>query len=255
MDSACWKGLISYLVDSGYPRLYLHAIDLRPANGSNIEAAESQIAPKIEEFLARINTFIRRKYPEMAPKEKVDFISHSMGGLSSRWYAAKIRPDRVRIWISLAGANHGSNTACSRSDPGAQDLCPAYAKSEGESLVQYVLNGAPRTPDIDETPYGIGLDSRGVDSVPSGRNRRILYVTLRTRDDEWIDPDDSVILDGAGGVEINIPKDIAAEVASPGNMLVKYELGHDEMLEDRDTHRLVEILLETPTTLEVFGPN
>jgi hypothetical protein len=63
----------------------------------------------------------------------------------------------VRIWLSLGGANHGSNVLCGWSEPGAQDLCPAYAKNPKESFVQYLLNGEPYLGDIDETPMASGL--------------------------------------------------------------------------------------------------
>ena len=70
----------------------------------------------------------------------------------------------MRNWISLGGASH-ANVLCKFSGQGADDCCPAYAKTRKESLIQYVLNGAPNEADVDETAYGIGKDSPGVNSI------------------------------------------------------------------------------------------
>ena len=132
---------------------------------------------------------------------------------------------------------------CAWSDPGAQDLCPAYAKNPKDSLIQYSLNGEPHVGDIDETPYGLGKDSPGVDSIPRDDTRSILYVSIRTSPDKWIKPEDSPILDGAGGVTIRIPKNIRAKETNPGNILMTNGVGHDAMLSDGDTIKLVKIML------------
>ena len=43
---------------------------------------------------------------------KVDIISHSMGGLSSRYYTRNLGGDlKVDEWVSLGGPNHGTETA------------------------------------------------------------------------------------------------------------------------------------------------
>ena len=42
----------------------------------------------------------------------VDIISHSMGGLSSRYYLRNLGGQSfVDAWVSLAGPNHGTDTA------------------------------------------------------------------------------------------------------------------------------------------------
>jgi pimeloyl-ACP methyl ester carboxylesterase len=243
MKAESWKPLMSYLMKSGYPRTYLKAIQLRPNNGSNIEAAEQQIAPAIEELLSKTNAFLEEHAPDIPLKTKVDVISHSMGALSARWYAARVRPERVRIWISLGGAHHGTDVLCGWKGFGARDLCPAYAGSRKESAIQYALNGAPYVPDVDETPYGRGKDSPGVDTIPHDDARSILYTSIRTSPDKWIKPEHSAILDGADGIDIPMPKGIQAAETTPGNILMKNGVGHDEMLKDADTMRLVGAVL------------
>ncbi len=239
MTPGSFDAMIARLEKSGYPRLYLRAVRLQPNTGANIEAAQDQILPAIENYLSEINAFLERKRPDLAPKTRVDLVSHSMGGLSSRWYAAKLRPDRVRVWLSLAGANHGSDALCPYSDPGARDLCPAYAKHEKESYIQYRLNGKPHVPDVDETPFGVGADSRGVPSVPPDASRRILYVTVRTTPDSWLVPEDTAVVDGAGMQGLQLPAGVRARETSPGNYLMTSGVGHDAMLADAETLELV----------------
>lgn len=244
MGPNCWDRIIQYLKQSGYPSLYLRAIQLRPNNGPNIPAAEKQIAPAVDDFLKEVNSFLKKEFPQIAPKSKIDSISHSMGALSARWYTAKINPGRVRVWLSLAGANHGSNVACAFSDPGSADACPAFAESKEKSLIQYELNRTPHKADVDETPYGIGQDAPGVHTIAPDKISRMLYVTLWTSPDPFIKPEESATLDGAGGVKILIPANIHARETTPGNILMTNGVGHDEMLQDGDVFRLVKIILD-----------
>jgi pimeloyl-ACP methyl ester carboxylesterase len=246
--SSSWNMLIKYLQKFGYPARFLRAIQLTPTDGPNIDAAEKQIAPAIEKFLAEINIFLISEYPELQPKTKVDIVSHSMGALSSRWYAAKVRPDRVRKWISLAGANHGTNvlcpTAAKRPGQGADDLCPAFAENEQQSYIQSVLNGSPYIADIDETPYGVGTDPAGATSIPPDGMRKIFYFSIRTINDKWIKPEESALIDGAGGINVSIPADLPAIENPSGNFQMKNGVRHDPMQYDPATMRLVKIILE-----------
>jgi pimeloyl-ACP methyl ester carboxylesterase len=247
MSAEGWNKLISYLQESGYSRLFLRAIQLDPNDGLNIPAAENQIAPAIEQFLRDVNDFLYKNYPQIPSKTKVDLISHSMGSLSSRWYTIKIRPDRVRYWVSIAGANHGTDDLCpyiGTGNNGADDCCPAFAERKQDSYIQYQLNGAPCVADLDETPYGLGTDSPGVDSVFPDNHCRVLYVTIRTMNDRWISPDESVILDGAGGMKIPIPDNFPATETSPGNIQMEKRVGHDQMISDPNIMRLVRIILD-----------
>jgi len=247
MASRSWNPLIDYLRKSGYPIQFLRAIQLVPNDGPNIDAAENQIAPFVEEFLCDVNKYLASAQPGAPAKTKIDIVSHSMGALSARWYVAKLRPDRVRTWISLAGANHGSNALCAyvgRDRGGADDLCPAFAQTEKESSIQFILNGKPFISDVDETPYGLGQDSLGVQSIPADDQRSIFYITLRTVKDEWIIPDESAILDGAGGKSFVIPPDIPAVEYPPGNIRLESKVRHDAMLKDGQTLRLVKFILE-----------
>jgi triacylglycerol lipase len=98
---------------------------------------------------------------------KVDIVTHSMGGLSSRYYARNLGGDsKIDAWVSLAGPNHGTTTAnaclqtsCVEMRPGSKFLTSLNA--------------------VDETP---------------GAPR---YATWWSTCDSVIDPDDSVPLVGA----------------------------------------------------------
>jgi pimeloyl-ACP methyl ester carboxylesterase len=229
------------LLKRGYPENYLLAIQLVPNDGSNIEAAERQIAPAINELLTTIK---KKRIPAKQKEiEKVNIISHSMGALSARWYAAKVRPDRVNVWISLAGANHGTNIACGANDPGSNDMCPAFAEGLEESRIQFLLNGRPKLPDIDETPFGIGTDSVGVSSLRPDKDRRILYITIRIETDRIITPKESAELDGSGGLLFNLPDRLKLRQNTAGNFILYENISHDGIVESEKVIEIAEHII------------
>lgn len=100
--------------------------------------------------------------------EKVDIVAHSMGSLNSRWYIKFVSGGEANVddWVSLGGPNHGTtaanfcfSTSCVEMRPGSTFL------SE--------LNAG------DETPGAVS------------------YGTWWSPCDEFINPDESVILSGA----------------------------------------------------------
>lgn len=230
LSSHSFSAMIEGLRARGYPPSFLRAIDLVPNDAPNIRTAEQQIAPYVERFLDEVNAQLRQSGQSLPPKTRVDIVAHSMGSVSSRWYAAKLRPDRVATWISIAGPNHGSNPNCpGLPGSGKEDLCPAYARTPEQSFVQFHLNG-PLGSDRDETPYGIGADAPSKRRVPPDDRRRVLYVTLRTPNDEFIVPNDSTVLDGAGGAELRLPRGLPVRETSPGNFITLRPVSHDWLL-------------------------
>jgi len=98
---------------------------------------------------------------------KVDIISHSMGGLSSRYYAKNLGGDqKIDEWVSLGGPNHGTNTAYGCFDTSCGEMRP------GSSFLSALNSG-------DETPGAVN------------------YGTWWSPCDEVINPDSSVSLQGA----------------------------------------------------------
>src|SRR5882672_10724546 len=123
LSSADWRPLIEYLAANGYAREYLHGVDIVPNTMANAEAARSVIAPAADSLLARAKSAAQRAGYRGELPRRLDVVSHSMGAVSSRWYAAKLRPDLVRTWIGLAGANHGTESLCSWRDEASREMC------------------------------------------------------------------------------------------------------------------------------------
>jgi len=98
---------------------------------------------------------------------KVDIISHSMGGLSSRYYLRNLGGDqKVDDWVSLGGPNHGTDTANFCFDASCVEM------RQGSSFLKALNSG-------DETPGAV------------------TYGTWWSPCDEVINPDSSVSLSGA----------------------------------------------------------
>ncbi|XUL88284.1 esterase/lipase family protein [Streptomyces galilaeus] len=100
---------------------------------------------------------------------KVDLVTHSMGSLNGRYYLRNLGGTRyVDDFVSLAGPNHGSSTAllCAWLYTSCAEMVP------GSDFLTTLNAG-------DETPGDIG------------------YFTFRSTCDEYINPDDSTVLQGA----------------------------------------------------------
>jgi triacylglycerol lipase len=116
----------------------------------------SQIATKVSQIRAATGA------------AKVDIITHSMGGLSSRWYAKYLGgTSYLDEWVSLGGPNHGTNLA---------SLCfwqtSCFEMRAGSSFLSQLNSG-------DETPGDVR------------------YGTWWSPCDEVINPDSSILLSGA----------------------------------------------------------
>lgn len=99
---------------------------------------------------------------------KVDIITHSMGGLSSRYYIKFLGGvNYVDDWVSLAGPNHGTTWAY-----GCFFFSPCNQMIPGSSFLNTLNSG-------DETPGAVN------------------YGTWWSPCDELINPDTSTILSGA----------------------------------------------------------
>jgi pimeloyl-ACP methyl ester carboxylesterase len=240
-SSVVWRSMIEHLA-TGYPRDYLYGVNIVPSTMTNARAAATALAPAADSLLARARTAARKGGFRGELPRRIDIVSHSMGALSSRWYAAKLRPDLVRTWIGLAGANHGTQSVCSWTDEASREMCPAFATDARTHVLQAALNGTDGAW-IDETPFGLGPDRPGVPRIPADGARSILYLTVRVEPDQWIQPERSALLDGAGGVALNLPAAVPAEETSPGNLLFRARVEHDPLLYHPDLLRLVAALL------------
>jgi pimeloyl-ACP methyl ester carboxylesterase len=213
------------LHEIGYPKDYLLAIDL-PMYASNVESATDHIAPAVE-LLLEVNR-ARRKAHGLLPLDRIDVVAHSMGAVSARWYVAKIGAHRVRRLIGLAPANHGTNALCLLKGDGNREMCPAFAASETQSAVQIELNGPPGS-SVDETPWGVGLDSPSRERVEPDERRRVEYYTIRLEKDPWIVPGHSAVLDGAGGSAKVALTGLHVRETTSGNYQLIGQYDHDSL--------------------------
>src|SRR5438045_5447147 len=123
---------------------------------AHVQAATSVIAPAAAAHLAKANAAAQRDGYRGERSQRLDIVSHSMGALSGRWYAAKLHPERVRTWIAIAGANHGTNTVCRFTDEASREMCPAFATDSQTHALQVAPNGTDGLAD-DEAPYDLRI--------------------------------------------------------------------------------------------------
>ncbi len=154
-SASAWNTMIDRFVAAGYPRSRMLAITYN-SNQSNATIA-TQVRDAVNSLRASTGA------------ARVDIVTHSMGGLSSRYYLKNLGGTSVvDDWVSLGGPNHGTNTAyaCYAFSAGCRDMIP------GSSF----LNNLNAT---DETPGAVH------------------YGTFWSSCDEIINPDSSVLLSGA----------------------------------------------------------
>jgi hypothetical protein len=250
--SSDWDPLIEAMQAAGYPPSYLMAIQIQPNTMGNVAAAERVIAPAVERLLARVAEASTQGGSGRPLPRRIAIVAHSMGAVSSRWYTARLHPERVAVWVGLAGSNHGTNALCPYPDEAAREMCPAFSSDPRQQAVQIDLNGRPGSP-RDASPYGIGDDPPRIPRIPPHSERSIVYYTVRIEPDEWIVPARSAVLEGAGGPSVDLGDMDAVEETSPGNYrfdagfgwLDRRSLDHMTLLEHPELHRLVLRLLET----------
>lgn len=118
---------------------------------------------------------------------KVDVITHSMGGLNSRWYLKFLGgTSAVDEWVSLGGPNHGTDKArdclgysyasCSEMLPGSSFLQQLNANDETSGYVRY---GTWRSPC---DAFIIPNDSTILSGATNTQTGCIGHLYLRTND-------------------------------------------------------------------------
>jgi triacylglycerol lipase len=93
-----WNTMVSRFRAAGYAASELDAwtYNFRQSN----QATAADLSAEVDRVLARTGA------------TKVDIVSHSMGGLSSRWYLKFLGGTaKVDDWVSLGGPNHGTSSA------------------------------------------------------------------------------------------------------------------------------------------------
>lgn len=154
-----WNAMLQRFRADGWTERELHPWSYNSAL-SNVQIAE-QLRAKVDSVLAATGA------------KRVDVVSHSMGGLSSRWYVKFLGgEEKLDAWVSLAGPNHGTTLA-------ASPYCATVSCTEMRPASDFLtrLNAG------DETPGGVR------------------YATWWSPCDEVIDPRESVVLGGAQNVQ------------------------------------------------------
>jgi triacylglycerol lipase len=154
-SASAWNTMIDRFVAAGVPRSRMLAITYN-SNQSN-----ATIANQVRDAAASLRA--------STGAARVDIVTHSMGGLSSRYYLKNLGGTAsVDEWVSLGGPNHGTNWAyfCYPFSAGCRDMIP------GSSFLNSLNAG-------DETPGSVR------------------YGTFWSSCDEVINPDSSVLLSGA----------------------------------------------------------
>jgi triacylglycerol lipase len=152
-SESLWRTMISNFTRDGWTASELNNWRYNTSQ-SNVRTA-SEVRTKVEEILRRTGA------------TKVDIITHSMGGLNTRYYLKNLGGTaKTDDWVSLGGPNHGTTTA---------NFCVEASCVEmrvGSTFLNELNAG-------DETPGEVN------------------YGTWWSSCDEIINPDESVLLSGA----------------------------------------------------------
>jgi triacylglycerol lipase len=130
-NSSIWSRQIANFQADGWTAAELNPWDYNTSQ-SNVTTA-NQLRDKVNSVLAATGN------------SKVDIVTHSMGGLNSRYYIKFLGgTDKVDDWVSLGGPNHGTNQAyacpevsCVEMRPGSAFLNNLNAGDETPGLVNY----------------------------------------------------------------------------------------------------------------------
>ncbi|MET9419652.1 triacylglycerol lipase [Streptomyces sp. NPDC006540] len=152
-DAGNWNTMADRFRADGWPSSHLRQWTYDSRQSNTVTA--QQLSTEVDRLLAATGA------------TGVDIVSHSMGGLSSRYYLKNLDgTSKADAWVSLGGPNHGTDTANSCFDVSCTEM------RTGSSFLTALNSG-------DETP---------------GSPR---YATWWSPCDTVINPDSSVSLSGA----------------------------------------------------------
>lgn len=130
-DGSVWGPMMNRFRQNGWSDALLWTWSYDTAQ-SNAVTAEL-IRQKVDTILAQTKA------------TKVNIVTHSMGGLSSRYYLKNLGGDaRVDAWVSLGGPNHGTDfalacltTSCAEMRQGSTFLAALNSVDETPGAVRY----------------------------------------------------------------------------------------------------------------------
>jgi len=170
--TATWASIVEKLKRDGWPEYYLRTPSFTDVRGCDPEHA-NEIALWVDSLIADTGF------------ERVDIVAHSEGALNTLYYIKYLCGFRkVRKFVSLAGAFHGTVVACMdiTGSCGAQEMCIGSKPNAWKD--NPVLNDLLS---CDETPGDV------------------LYTTIWSPWDEIIVPPEGGALEGAQEIRIQTP--------------------------------------------------
>jgi len=152
-NGSTWNTMVANFRSAGYTDAELFPVSYNARQGNAVTA--QQMVGVVDRIRAQTGW------------ATIDIVTHSMGGLSSRYYVKNLGgTSTVDEWVSLGGPNHGTKTARLCLDDSCQDM-------------------RPRSPFLTELNSG--------DETPGA----VRYGTWGSPCDFVINPDSSVALTGA----------------------------------------------------------
>lgn len=131
-SGSVWSTMIGRFQADGWSSAQLNNWSYNTAQSNTTTAG--QLSTKVDQVLAATGA------------GKVDIVTHSMGGLSSRYYLKNLGgTSKVDEWVSLGGPNHGTstayfcfwNTSCFEMQPGSSFLNALNSGDETPGAVNY----------------------------------------------------------------------------------------------------------------------
>lgn len=129
-NSSTWTTMYNRFLADGYTAAELNNWSYNYSQSNATTAAEIQT--KVNSILSATGA------------AKVDIITHSMGGLSSRYYLKNLDSTKVDEWVGLGNPNHGTDTAnfcfstaCKEMRIGSAFLASLNAGDETPGAVNY----------------------------------------------------------------------------------------------------------------------
>ncbi|MFX0206472.1 MAG: alpha/beta fold hydrolase [Candidatus Hodarchaeota archaeon] len=211
-----WVIMKSWFQANGWPSTFLYAINFDNSRDSSFQGNinnANEIKQSVDEIM------------EETGAEKVDLISHSMGGLSSRYYIKFLGGvDTVDDYVSIGAPHHGE-----------EPTEPCESCKNG-SLLLLTLNEG------DETPGGILNDTLGDRVAPysgiiyNGTHipGNISYTSIYSLTDGDVPPDSSP-LHGAKNISVTGPI-------------------HSQLCQDRSVYELVRAAVDNFNTTFLMTP-
>ncbi|WP_285759550.1 esterase/lipase family protein [Nocardiopsis ansamitocini] len=162
-----WSSMRQNFIDNGYRADQLHVFSYDSLRSNKTIA--SQLSDRVQQVRTSTGA------------AKVDIVTHSMGGLSSRWYL-KFGDGQQYVddWVSIGGPNNGTNIA---------NLCtslitPCKEMRQGSEFLSELNADDPTPGDVS-------------------------YATFRSPCDVVINPVDSTLLDGATNIRTSCLEHVA----------------------------------------------